>query len=357
MPRYKLHAGISLSVLFAVLALACHVVHGAEVIQYRGDGSDLQQVLDETSEHAVIVCDASTMFTFSSPLMIHKALTLQGLHARLPEKLGETALIEVKAEGVTLLDLELHGNYDSVPQDQRSTLIWISKGDFRVERCRFFDGSKDGVMITPESDQGDLVGGVVRDIEAHRMGRDAVSISGGNAGSKVRNVTVENVSLETGYHRGAVEVSDGTQNIAVRNVRAENCVYAVDVQDHRGQSAANVNVLFEDIKAIDCKHIVRTANSPRGHANLVLRNLVATRCERPLVISNTENVVLQGLRIEEHEDGAGVPVDLRNCHGVAIRGLTMADDDYVGDRLRSQKCTGVTVVETETPAASPSAKP
>lgn len=357
MTHSKLYARFTLPILFTALALSHRVVRADELPQYRGDGSDLQQLLNEVPEHAVVVCDASTMLTFRSPLVINKALTLQGLHARLPDKLGKTALIEVKAEGVTLLDLELHGNYDSVPQDRRSTLIWIAKGDFRIERCRFFDGSKDGVMITPEPDQGDLVGGVVRDIEAHRMGRDAVSISGGNRGSRVRNVTVENVNLETGYFRGAVEVSDGTQNIAVRNVRADKCVYAVDVQDHKGQSAPNVNVFLEDIAAVDCKHIVRTANSPRGHANLVLRNLAATRCQRPLVLSNTENVVLDGLRIEEHARDAEVPVALRNCHGVTIRGLTMADCDYAGEPLRMEKCTGVTMNEAETPAAAPSVKP
>src|SRR4029078_769201 len=120
-------------------------------------------------------------------------------------------------------------------------LVWIQQGDFKVERCSFFDSSKDGVNITPpDGDAGrDIVGGTIRDIKAFRMGRDAVSVSGGNNGLKVRDVTVENVRLEKSYHRGAVEVSDGTNNISVRNVYAQDAVYAIDVQDHGKGSAPN----------------------------------------------------------------------------------------------------------------------
>ena len=215
----------SLRILFTGVVLCATPALGEPVVRYMGDGSDLQPFLDDQPAHTVVVCDESKMFTFRKPLMIHRALTLQGLHARLPEKLGRTALIEVHAEGVTLLDLELHGNYDSVPQDQRSTLIWIAHGGFRVERCRFFDGSKDGVMITPEPGHGDLVGGTVRGIIAKRMGRDAVSISGGNRGARVINVTVEDVRLEQGFLRGAVEVSDGTKDISGQErSRVELCL-------------------------------------------------------------------------------------------------------------------------------------
>ena len=48
-----------------------------------------------------------------------------------------------------------------------------------------------------------------------------VSISGGNKGLKVRNLVVENIHLEKGYHRGAVEVSDLDAFILGKEPRAD----------------------------------------------------------------------------------------------------------------------------------------
>ncbi|MCF7848249.1 MAG: hypothetical protein K9M45_05305 [Kiritimatiellales bacterium] len=332
-----------------LLATAAHAelrrptTQDAATVPYTGDGSDLQRFLDEAPENAMIVCDASIVLTFRAPIIIRKVLTIRGLHARLPDKLGRTALIEVMAEGVTLLDLELHGNYDSVSQEDRNTLIWISRGNFRIERCRFFDGSKDGVMITPEKGAGDLVGGVVRDIEAHRMGRDAVSIGGGNAGARIRDVTVENVILKRGYHRGAVEVSDGTDNITVRNVRAEECAYAVDVQDHGKGSAPNTNVLIEDVVAVRCKHIVRTANRDLGHANLTLRRLTGENCEASIKISNTKGVILEDLTIIGHQSKKVPPISLRNCSNVRLKNITVGSTILSDHPVQSTKCSDVKI--------------
>lgn len=329
------------ALLLAIFASYPVATAQAEVIQYNGDGSDLQRVVDQAAEGDTVVCDASTTLTLRAPIVINKPLTLRRLTARLPEGLSRTALIEVKSSGVTLQDLELHGNYDSVSQDERRTLCWIARGDFRVERCHFFDGSKDGIMLTPELGKGDIVGGVIRDIEATRMGRDAVSISGGNKGALVRNVTVENVTLRKGYLRGAVEVSDGTENISVRHVRAKECVYAIDIQDHRGDSAPNVNVLFEDITAIDCRYIVRMANSPRGHANLILRNLKGVRCDWPVEVSHTQHVVIDGVRIEQHAAEAKPPVTLTGCQRVTVTGVTLLDSGYDGELIEATNCDSV----------------
>ncbi|MGH9842946.1 MAG: hypothetical protein ACREEM_29770 [Blastocatellia bacterium] len=72
-------------------------------------------------------------------------------------------MLVVAEEGVTLRDIELHGNYDSVSQDKRAPLIWVQKSRFRIERCKFYDGSKDGVMVTPVNGGGDIVqGGLIR---------------------------------------------------------------------------------------------------------------------------------------------------------------------------------------------------
>jgi hypothetical protein len=232
------------------------------VIIYTGDGSDLQEVIDAAAFDATITFDAKRCLEISKSITVRRPLRLSGLNARLPKKVGRTPILLVAAEGVTLSELELHGNYDSVSQDDRAPLIHVTKGRFKAERCVFCDASKDGIMVEPERSASDIVDVVIRDIKAQRMGRDAVSISGGNRGQRVRNVLVENVRLQRGYFRGAVEVSDGTDSVTVRHVYAEDAVYAIDVQDHGTTSAPNTNVLLEDVTAVNCKHVVHVWNLP-----------------------------------------------------------------------------------------------
>lgn len=291
---------------------------------------DLQAVLDSAPQGAMVVCEQRQPLVVGKTLRIVRPMTLRGLKANLPEKLGDTVLLSVEAEGVTLTDFELHGNYDSVDQDHRAPLIHIKAGNFRVERCRFFDASKDGIMITPDDGAGDLVGGIVRDIEAVRMGRDVVSISGGNGGQRIRNVTVEKVRLTKGYFRGAVEVSDGTENIVVRHVYAEEAVYAIDVQDHGARiegkparCAPNTNILFDDITAVECKHLIRTANHALGHTKLTLGDLWATNCKEPVLITNTTQVRIQNLSITNEPELKKPPITLRNCDDVELRNVTI----------------------------------
>jgi hypothetical protein len=313
----------------------------AEAISYTGDGGGLQQAIDAAPAGATLSCERQRMLELSVPLVLRKPLGLTGLAARLPTGLGKTPLIVVEAEGVVLSDLELHGNYDSVDQQDREALVLIRRGGFTVERCAFYDGSKDGVQVCPISGSGDIVGGVIRDIRAFRMGRDAVSISGGNEGLRVRDLVVENVRLERGYFRGAVEVSDGTDNIRVRGVYAENAVYAVDVQDHGGRSAANTSIEIAEVTAVGCKHALRTANSPRGHARLSLRGFTARDCEAPLRISNTQDVTVEGLAIESHRSRKSPPIALKNCQDVVLKNVTIDSVHFAAESLQSEGCTGV----------------
>jgi hypothetical protein len=300
-------------------------------VTFSGDEVKLQALLDTVPEGAVVIWEQAEPLVVTRTIRITKPMTLRGLKARLPEKLGDMPLMVVEARGVTLADLVMHGNYDSVSQNNRAPFIHIKAGAFRVERCKFFDGTKDGVNVTPDDGAGDIVGGVIRDIEGFRMGRDVVSLSGGCGGQRIRDVTVENVSLKKGYFRGAVEVSDGTDHITVRHVRAEDALYAIDVQDHGavqkgkpGPSAPNTNVTVEDVTAVDCKHVIRTANRPLGHANLTLRDFMARNCREPVLISNTTHVRIRNLTIV-NEPAAKTPrVTLRNCDDVELRNIRVA---------------------------------
>ena len=331
-------------VLISLISGGVAVAGANTTIHYSIGEASLQQVIDAAPAGSTVVCDSWYPLTLSTPIIINKPLTLKGLNARLPEGLGKTSLIEVTTENVTLLDLELHGNYNSVEQVNRAPLINISKGEFRIERCWFFDSSKDGVQIQPaDGATEDIVGGTIKDIKAYRMGRDAVSISGGIEGRKVRNVTVDNVSQIKGYYRGAVEVSDGTDNITVRNVYAEDCIYAVDVQDHRRKCAANTNVTIENVTAVNCKHVLRTANSPRGHANLTLRNFTAENCEAPVYIKNTEGVSIDGLTILNHQNEKSPPISFENCQSVKINNLKTESLHFADQPVKNIDSTNVRV--------------
>ncbi len=299
---------------------------------------DLQLVIDAAPSNSTVRCNPNRVLVLSVPVTIRKPLTLVGLRARLPDKLGNTSLILVESKGVAVTDFELMGNGDSVPQSERAPLLVIHAGDFRVERGRFLNSSKDGVMIDGDGATNDLVGGIVRDIVGRGVRRDVVSISGsGGTGQRIRNVLVDNVRCYDSSHRGAVEVSDGTDNITVRKVYAEDAIYAIDVQDHNKPDQANRNLVIEDIYALRCKHALRTANTRKGHANLTIRDITAQRCEIPIQISHTANVHLSNVRVLDHESGKP-PLQIDDCRGVSVRDVIVENAVVKGPALLLQNC-------------------
>jgi hypothetical protein len=304
---------------------------------------DLQTVIDAAPDHAEVVCDRGRRVTITKTVVIDKPLTLRGLNAKLPDGLDRTAILEVLAPGVSITDFELHGNAKTVSQDHRAPMISIHAGDFRVERGRFIDSSKDGVEIQCRNDkgqtEGDIVGGVIRDIVGRGVVRDVVSIMGSalNDGRKVRNVLVDNIRGYDSRLRGVVEVSDGSENITVRTVYAERCVYAVDVQDHGKPKQVNRNIRVEDVYAVDCRHALRTANRPFGHANLVIRDVVAERCAEPLMVKNTRGLTLHGVRVLD-PPGDKPAVKIEKCSGVSIRDVTVD-----GGKAETGSASGVVI--------------
>ena len=300
----------------------------------------LAEVIQAAPPHAVILCNPNHELTLSTPLIIDKPLTLRGMHAKLPERLGNTSLVIVRAAGVRFTDFDLHGNASSVSQDDRAPLLRIHAGDFAVERGLFADSSKDGIMI--EAEDKDIVGGVVRDVVGVGVIRDTVSISGGSQGARIRNVLVDNIRASRSSRRGAVEVSDGTDNVTVRKVFAEECVYAVDVQDHNRPHQDNRNVVVQDIYAIRCKHALRTSNSPKGHINLTIRDITAERCRIPVQVSHTDNVTLDTIRVLDHDAG-DTPLAITNCNGLSIRNIVIMNSACKRAALLVQDCNQTTI--------------
>jgi len=304
---------------------------------------DLQKVIDEAPPHSTVLCDPNRPMTLSVPVRIAKPLTLRGLNARLPARLGGTPLVVVTAQDVSITDFELTGNGDSVSQDERAPLMMIGAGGFHVERGRFFNGSKDGLNVSTNAGDGrDIVGGVIRDIVGREVIRDTVSISGSGSdgastGGRVRNVLVDNVRCYRSAKRGCVEVSDGTDHVTVRKVYAEDSVYGVDVQDHGQAFQTNRHVTIEDVFALRCKHALRTNNVPIGHACLTVRDITAQACAEPVQISNTDQVSLYNVRVIDHK-GKGRPVYLRNCRGVSVRDVAIENSDHEGPAVLLEDC-------------------
>jgi hypothetical protein len=307
---------------------------------FHAEGPDLQQVIDSVPPHSTILCDPNRRITLAVPVRIHKPLTLYGLNARLPDRLGSTSLVVVTAKGVTISDFELTGNGDTVSQDERAPLLVIGAGDFRVENGEFTNCSKDGINIDGDVGGGDIVGGVVRNIVGRKVIRDTVSISGSSKGGPlIRNVLVENIRCYESERRGCVEVSDGTDNITVRKVYAESSVYAIDIQDHGVAAQINRNVVVEDVYALRCKHAIRTSNRPLGHAGLTVRDITAKECTDPIQISNTDNLSLYNVRVIDHTgDGKHCPIRITSCRGLSVRDVTVENTGHKGPALLIEDC-------------------
>ena len=75
----------------SVLVTALFVAHSqptahgegdAPLIEYTGDGSDLQSVIDDAPAGSTVVCHRTNQLELSAPITITRPLTLKGLNAR-----------------------------------------------------------------------------------------------------------------------------------------------------------------------------------------------------------------------------------------------------------------------------------
>ncbi len=245
----------------------------SHAVSYR-DASSLQQAVDQAPPHSTVIVDHASQIEITSTVRITKPLTLVGLNARLQPGLGRTPILEVLSEGVHLRDFVLEGNNDTVGQDRRAALVVVRRGRFVIENGETNNSTKDGIMISPLAEYGDIEHGVVRNLTARNTIRDAVSISGaGEEGLFVRHLVVENIRAYDSALRGPVEVSNGSEYITVRDIYAESCAYGVDVQDHNRPGQVNRHITIDGVHVKDCEVAIRTANSDFGHHGLTIRNV------------------------------------------------------------------------------------
>ncbi len=288
---------------------------------------NLQAVLDTAPDHARVLCDPNHRYVLSAPLRITRPLTLSGLNARLPERLGRTSLLIVEAEGVTVRDFTLEGNASSVSQLDRAALLVVQSSRFVIENGTLLSSSKDGINVTPSRRGGTFRSGLIRNIVGRGNVRDLISIQGlGEQGREVGDLLVENIQAFDSERRGAVEVSDGSTNVTVRKVYAERCVYGVDVQDHSQPGQVNRNVVIDGLTVRNCETALRMANRDLGHTDLVVRNVVGDRFRpserrQALQVRNTRNVLIDGVSLKGCVTEPAVLI--QNCDNVAVRNMTI----------------------------------
>lgn len=306
------------------------------------EGNNLQQLIDKAPAYSTIMCNSNNELLVSTPIVINKPLNLKGLKARLPDGLGKQSIIEVKSEYVTITDFELSGNASTVPQSERAALITVYAGGFRIERGLVKNSSKEGIEVDQREFPKPVDGGVIRDIVGKGCMRDVVSL-GGPAGPEphIKNILVENIRGYNSLLRGTVEVSDGAENITVRKIYAKNCFYAIDVQDHN-KKEINRHVLIDDVYALHCTHAIRTFNHANGHSNLTLTNITAEQCEETLYVSNTDNVIVQNVKIIGY-GGEKPAISLTNCDALTVRDVTLVDCTARSEGLLVENCADVTV--------------
>lgn len=317
------------------LVAAAAAAAGPPPHSFRVDASALQEAIANAPPHSVLVADRSRQVEVTKTVRIDKPISLVGLNMRLKPGLAKTPILEVSSEDVQIRDFTLEGNGDSVEQSDRAPLIVVRRGRFVIENGRTDNSAKDGVMINPVPEHGDIEHGVVRNLTARNTIRDVVSIGGqGHLGLFVRHLVVENIRSYGSRLRGPVEVSDGSEHITVRDVYAESSFYGVDVQDHSREGMVNRQILIDGVQVRDCVTAVRTANRDFGHSGLTIRNVtgVGFRADdrwRPLHIRNTSNVLIENVRIE------GGPreepwVLVQNSDSLTLRDVTIVDASQDG---------------------------
>ncbi len=290
------------------------------------------QTIEQAPPHSKLIFDRNTFITLQRPLVIEKPLILTGIRARLADGVTDQPLIKVIADDVTITDFELYGNRGTVPRKGRHVMLEIRSSGFYIEKGRFINGSKDGMMIHTPSAGGNIVGGIIKNLIGRDNGVDVVSIDGGGKGQMISNLLVENIRCYNSVEKGAVEVADGCQNITVRTVYAENSLYAVDIQDHGKHGKINRNVVVDDVYALNCEHGVRTALHPNGHENITLLNIVAEKCRRPVRLKNIKNLKLHNVTVLD-QDGDRHLIYIRECDEVSFRNITVRNATFAGPAM------------------------
>ena len=119
-------------------------------------------------------------------------------------------------------------------------------------------------------------------------------------------------------------------------------IYAVDWQDHNSKSEINRNVKIDDVYAMNCGYAIRNAVHDFGHSNLTITNIIAENCEEPIKLMNTDNVLVQNIRIIGQK-GDKNPMFAANCDGLVIKNVTIENTNSSLEGIRLENCDEVLI--------------
>lgn len=299
------------------------------------DGRDWQEVIDDAPPFATIIGDGrEVLIGEGGTIRVTKPLRIQKFQGRLEDGLGRTPILQVEAEGVVVDDFRLFGNHGTVEYAERATLLLITAGHFLVSNGHVENATKHGIEVAAGLEEGDIEGGIIRDIIGHGVRRDVISINGkGDLGRFNRNILVENITAYGSEERGAVEVVDGTDAVTVRNVRCDLCWYGVDVQDHSREGQINTHVIIDGVHVTRTPSAVITANRELGHSHLTIRNISGEDWPEPQTrrgrfrgrvdVTNTDHVRIENVRILG--DSEGHAIALHNVSAAVVRDIFVDD--------------------------------
>ena len=304
------------------------------------EGRDLQTVIDGAPPYATIVCDPGDEIVIDEggTIVIDKPLKLLNLNARLADDAAGAEILVVTGKDVVIKDFRLTGNYETVGQDDRATLLLVGNDNFRIENGYVAGATRHGIEVRANLKGEDLYDGVVRNIVSRDIQRDTVSINGhGREGIYNWNILVENIWGYNNAYRGVVEVVDGNYNVTVRNVFGDRCLYGVEVHDHRdGPGESQTNIIVEGVYVTNSHQAVSSHQGDYDHINLTIRDVSGDNWwihpdfphRRARVdVMYFDNVLLENIRINNNTDIAGVSV--RQSKGLVLRDVFVHNHEGV----------------------------
>ena len=126
------------SSLLLLATFLCFLTYGSksacsgEVINVI-DG-DLNSAIKMASTGDTIQCDPDFQILTDSTFVIDKSISLFGLNAKLEDGVGKTEILKVTADNVHIADIQVTGNYDTIRENQRTSLITLEAEGFVIER-------------------------------------------------------------------------------------------------------------------------------------------------------------------------------------------------------------------------------
>jgi len=288
------------------------------------EATDLRKAIDLASPHSIIVCDRGRRLTLDSTLVISKPLTLKGLNAVLADGVGNTAILEIIADKVRLVDFKLKGNVKTIARHEKESLVKVYGSDFIIENGEVKEASRHGIRVYGGGKKGKITNGVLRNIIGHNITRDVISLEGGGNEQPIDNVLVENIKAYNSPERGVVEVSDGATNVAIRNIYGDSCRYGVNIQEHDfAQREQNIRIVGVNVK--NCPIAVSSWGSyDQDNRNITIRDIIAEYYlpnpnREPISLSHIDNLTIDNVTIFGYDESPALLI--QNCNEVTLRNV------------------------------------